>query len=718
MPNKSVEDLNTLYFEAENADQEILAEQRSNILLVAGVHYNKKGSRYWSRIRSAKELSSETKLRLTKNHIQKITKTYVNGLITTNPSVKVLPRNESEAGDRKSASINDSVWQFAEEENDLKIKYADFAKDLVEAGECFVKVFWNPDAGKLMGYEKLKDPEGFDIIDEETGQPKDDKDKAVFQGKIEIEGIFPSNVLRDPNSTEMRTSRYLIVRKMVDIDTAKSMAGDDPIKQKFIVEDSKDEFMVFDGKQDGLSRTKDQTMLREFYFRPSKEYPNGYYFIATRHGILHEGELPFGEFPIHYVGWDNIQTSPRHRSIIKQLRPYQMEINRTASKIAEHQVTSDDKILIQSGTKLSSGGILPGIRGIQYSGMAPTVLAGRAGDQYLPYLNSQIGEMYNIAMLAEEKEGKQKGDGNPWSSLFQNIADKKKFVIYTNKFEHFLARICTSYLRLAQQYFDEEMLIPAIDRNDYVNIPEFKNTDPLNFRIKVVPMSDDINTMYGKTMLANHVMQYSSASLEKEEMGHMLRQLPFSNGDQMFKGLTLNADSVENMILALERGETPAPNIHDDNPYMIKHLVYRQRQSDFKLLDPNIQKKFELLIEIYENQEKEKQMQIQRAQAGFIPSGGALVKTDLQVTVPNSTGGAKTTRAVFPIEALEWLNKQLEIQGSTQENLRSLGTGAQAQISGMVNSEGSVRPRTQGPLSNQGQGQPGSRPTPMPPQAL
>jgi hypothetical protein len=64
MKELNAAELHRRYIEGEQADQELFAEQRSNILLVAGEHYTRKNSKFWVRIRDNKEMPTEAKLRL------------------------------------------------------------------------------------------------------------------------------------------------------------------------------------------------------------------------------------------------------------------------------------------------------------------------------------------------------------------------------------------------------------------------------------------------------------------------------------------------------------------------------------------------------------------------------------------------------------------------------------------------------------------------------
>lgn len=674
----NIDELNKLYTDADQADQDIFAEQRSNVLLIAGEHYTRRNAKYWNRIRDSKDLSSEQKLRLTKNHIQKITKTYVNNIVSYAPSVKVVPQNEKEMQDQKSAQLNDSVWQYGRYKQNMKMKTAQLAKDYIDIGEVACKIFWNPTAGKFLGYRAEMDEAGNPSMDE-SGQMVASKTPA-FTGDLQIERLYAFNLLRDPASKSMDESKFLILRKMVPLEELQAMVGQDEDKIKMIKEQKDDTFLIFDGNHQNYQKSEGQTMLKEYYFKPCVDYPTGYYYITVEGGILFEGELPFGVFPIIYEGFDEIQTSPRHRSIVKQLRPYQAELNRAASKIAEHQVTlGDDKILVQSGTKVTTGVHLPGVRSIQYSGMAPTILQGRAGDQYFTYMQSQIKEMYQVANIAEDMEMRDK-NADPWGQLFQSIHDKKKFTIYTDKFESFLCNICRTYLDLARNYFSEDMLIPMVGRSEAVNISEFKTTTELCYSIKAEPMTDDITTMMGRQLTINHALQYVGPQMNKEEIGKMMRSMPFGNFDEAFSDMTINYDSAVNMILSLDRGGQPMPNKYDDSPYMISKLVARTRMSDYAMLNDQIKMNYEQLISMYEDQEAQKQQQLLAAQSAFIPSGGARIKIDYYVPDPKNPD--RPVRATLPAESVDWLIKRLADQGSSQEVMTTMNQGAVSEIAG------------------------------------
>ncbi len=701
--------LNALYLDGESCDQEVFAEQRSNLLLVAGEHYNRRVSSFYKRIRDSRELNSEQKIRLTKNHIQNICKLYANNIISATPGVGFEPKDEQSIQDQKSAELHHAVWQDACEKYSLVTDLMDqWCDDFIQVGEVYVKIFWDPYKGEVKAYEQKVDDDGagifydmqgqqtLDAVDE-MGNPHSlmpDEDLPVFSGEFVWEEIYGFNLLRSAQAKTMEASPHLINRKMVKTSDMKDRYKNDPDKAKVFISSSEDTFTVFDGGRGGYKKTEGMTMVREYFFHPCPEYPKGFFFFTTKEGIFEKGELPGGIFPIVGQGYEKIQTTPRGRSPIKHMRPYQIEINRSASKIAEHQVTlGDDKILIQNGTKVSAGVALPGVRAINYTGQEPDILPGRSGEQYVAYMQSQITELYMVMNV--QQDGQQvAAQLDPYALLFRSASQKKVFQRYTKRFENFLMNVCKTYLRLAKIHLPDDALIWAVGKSEQVNIAEFKNANDISYQIKVEAQSDDIETKLGKQLVLNHVLQYVGPQLKPDDVGKLMRQMPYANFDGSFDDMTVDYDSCENDLLALDRGEPVQVNYYDEHPYMIKRLIARMRKPDYKYLAPQIQQAYQGIVQQHEQMEAQKQMQIQQAEQGYIPTGGQLLGCDFFVADPASP--SKTRRARIPSEAIQWLVTHMEAQGQSLEQLEGLNTGAQAQIAGQMAQQPGGIPQPQG----------------------
>src|SRR5690606_14012335 len=106
----------------------------------------------------------------------------------------------------------------------------------------------------------------------------------------------------------------------------------------------------------------------------------------------------------------------------------------------------------------------------------------------------------------------------------------------------------------------------------------------LNTQIIVEAQNEDAETKLGRTLTINHFMQYSGGKLEKEDIGLLLRSLPYGNEEKVVSSLTVDYDNALNDMLALERGDFSQvkPDPDENHPYMIRALTKRIKESGFK----------------------------------------------------------------------------------------------------------------------------------------
>ena len=339
--------------------------------------------------------------------------------------------------------------------------------------------------------------------------------------------------------------------------------------------------------------------------------------------------------------------------------------------MAEHQITiGDDKVFYQVGSKPSTGSSTPGVRNATYVGTPPIVVPGRSGDQYAEYISQNIAEMYQIADIAElDKE--INGQLDPYTMLFRSIRQKQKFSFYAEKFEQFLVKVHETALNLFKRYATEHIFIPVVGKNERVNMQDFKNSSDIVWEVKIEPMTDDLETKMGKQLTLNHILQYIGPQLDKKDIGKFLRLSPYLNTEKMFQDLTSDYDNAVNDVLALDRGQYPPTQQYEDHDYAVKYLVNRMKQPDFRYLPPQIQQMYEKKKQEHEAAIAIQLQKVKQAESEFIPSGGYLTVCDLYVPAPGNPG--KTQRVKIPSEALAWLLKQLETQGTTQQMIQDIG---------------------------------------------
>lgn len=670
------EELQKQYMEAAQIDRKLFAEQKSNNLLYVGDHYAKQGARFFNHIRDSRAVDQTTKIRITKNHIQKICKGYINNILTYAPDVKCLPNNESELQDQKAAELNESVWHFIKRQNTFDELKEEFALDFIVTGEVFVKMYFDPDKGEHIGFTQKLDPMGQPMVDEQ-GQPV--AGDAKMSGQICMKRLFSYNMLRDPRAQNIRESKYLIYQQLMPIEDVRALVGNDPQKLKFVSEGTTSEYKAFDSVEGKYVETKGQCLIMEHFIRPTKNMPNGRYIMRTENGILFNQELPFGIWPIAYAGFDELAGTPRHNSLIKILRPYQAEINRAASMAVETQITiGQDKLITDLNAKMTQGVNNAGVRHIQVSGERPMYLPGQNGQQHYEWIEKNITEMYAVSNYSEDSEEKNP-QMDAYQMLYSSMKDKKKVVKYSRKFERLLRELCEITLKLSKEYLDEQTLIPMIGRSERLNISEFKSSDPLSYCIKLAAQTEDPESVLGKQLQITNLLQYVGSSLGKEDIGKITRLMPFVNEEETFSDLTMDFDNATNDILSLDRGVMPQGRKYDNHVYHMQRLSTRMSKPDFQFLHPHIKSLYDAKIAEHEQAEAAKAQALQAAEAGFIPSGGVLIPVDVYVKDPNSP--TKTQRARLPMESVMWLMDRLKEQGQSQEQIKSLNPGVVAEMS-------------------------------------
>lgn len=704
--------LNELYDRADEADKRLFAEMRSNILIVSGEHHRKIKGALDATLRNL-EVNKSKRLMLTKNHTQKITSDIKDIFISQLSDFALCPRNENELSDVKASELANSVWLWGKSQLSWDDLMDRCVNSFVDVGEVCTKVFFDKTQGDIKGYDQLVGEDGnpmfTDAMGQMTDQPQDefgnphkpapDKTKPIFFGKAIIEKLDAFNLLRHADASTMKESPVLIYRKMMDVKKAKQMfASDDEEMAAKITESANRTYKIFDSAKGGFSDSKGQVMIREYYFRKCQDYPSGYYYIATDNTVLTHGEIPFGHlgeiaFPIKHNGYDIIETCPRYSSPIRPLRPYQIEINRAASQQATHAVTTgDDKLILHTGATVSKGADLPGIRTIHVSGPPPTILAGRAGEQFVSGIEANIAEMYRVARLPENESSSAQVT-EPQAELFKSVKQRARFSRPMARFERFAKENVETYIFLQQKYLPEDQVIRATGRSEAVNVSEFKNVDRSDFIIEVQPVSGDYHTMFGKQIELETISQYLGKDLPMEAKAALIRSFPYLNKEPVLKEMMIEYEAPVNMILAIDRGDEFVPNKYDDVETMLKRLYMRTRQADFKFIAPETQDYYFSVIQEYEKIKAQQEEAMLRAQKGTIPTSGGLVKVDYYVNDVNTKGNVTQKRATLPSDSVEWLIKTLEEQGISQDRLNDLPQQGAVDILGMIPPDAFLNPQ-------------------------
>jgi hypothetical protein len=313
-------------------------------------------------------------------------------------------------------------------------------------------------------------------------------------------------------------------------------------------------------------------------------------------------------------------------------------------------------------------------------------------------------DMYRIAQVPMAGDDKKSAVGNDaFGLLFRTMRDKMGFSIYGEKIEKLILEIIDHSLKLARRYYPDDKVIPIVGKREAVNIAEFRDSSPEQYKIKVVPRTDDFAQMMGKSLQIGQALQYIGSSLSPEMSAELVRQMPFLNEEPILGDMLVKKDQADAVILSLDRGEQPFFFETADHAYMLTRLTRRMNEADFPLLPQETQLNFQGQIEKHTESMSAQQQEASRATSGYIPSGGGLITADFYVTSPEG----KQSRVKVPYESMDWLVKKLNDQGSAVDKIGELPLSAQATL-GQEKSQGEsqmlMQPQTQGQQAPMQQG--------------
>lgn len=715
MDNKlTAHELDKLYNDGEAADKGHFAEQRTNILLYIGKHFKDKTKQHLDRLKDT--ISQETKIKISENHIQVVCNRLIASIINQAPGAMIVPNNDNELADIKDAELCNSVKENGEKQMNYEEKLERLANNFVVTGEAVKFYYFDPYGGQLVGYKQATTDDGVPLFVGPDGKATTANvglmgeplkplqgDEPVFEGEIKMEVVHPYNVIRHKSADNIDESPFLCFRKMITESEANKLIANHPDHEELETEIKKgttSTFRVFDSTAGDYLESKGQVLVKYWFFRKCYDYPEGLFKIQIGNKIVTEGELPYGIWPIAYVGFRSVSGSPRSVAVIRDLRPAQTHLNYLVSNSAHHMVAlSDDRVITQMGTKLQMGQTWNGIRSFSVNGPAPVIMPGRDAGQFEAQINRQVATIYRLADMDYQLQETKIQD--PWALLFSRMSEKLKHAAYAKKFERFICEGWGIYIALSKRYLDDRAIIKRVGSREAINIAEFKSMRDDGYRIKVKPVSGTLEEQLGTSLQVQQILQYVGKDLPKNVVARIINLMPFVSKDAVVSDMLLTDKNIDNDILALDRGEFVPAMKDDEHDMYIKRLKSRMKEADFRTLNPQVQNMYQQRYQQHVDFQAQIAAELQQAQAGFVPTDGGLIKVSVYDDTTNQN-------MVMPYASIMWLKDKLAQQGVGQEMLQQMDKQTQNDIL--------TKAQQLAAMNNHGMGQAAGmqQPTPMP----
>lgn len=682
-----IEDLNKLFDEGESADKQAFAEMRTACLLYKGDHFKKNAKAFLERNNNT--VDSETKIKLSENHAGVVCDRTMASILNQSPGVMFEPHSANERADVKDAELANSVKASYEARNQYSDNLDKWVNSFVVTGECFSLNYFDPTAGDVKAYKQKVNESGIPLfvhptkgevtfpIDENGSQLELARGEAIFSGEIKKEVIEPYDVIRPRSAKSIKESPWLTIRKMLGIDEVKALVKNHEDKDKILSEIKNNDqktYQIFDNNE--YSEVKDRVLVRYWFFRKCVKYPKGYFVVQIGQHKISEGELPYGVWPIAYGGFKHALGSARATGKIKDIRMAQTHLNFLISNEAYHMIAlGDDKVFTQMGTKLVRGPTFNGIRSYTVNGPLPTVQPGRDAGQFKAAIDRQVSTIYRLADVEYETQENRIQD--PLAMLYSGLKQKLKHARYASAFEQFLCEDWSIYIKLAKNYFDDDMIIKSVGKREAINIAEFKAMSDDGYRIKAKPVSGTLEEQLGIYIQSQQILQYVGKNLPQSVIAKIINNMPFLSKESIASDLLMTDKNIENDILAMDRGEFRAAYKDDDHSAYMAKLKTHMKSGEFKVLHPQIQQMYQVKYKQHEDFAAQNAAELQRAEQGFIPTGGGKVKFDLL-----DDNGKRMTA---DIASVQWFLKQLNSQGITQEMMQAQDEQTQINILNQAN---------------------------------
>jgi hypothetical protein len=512
------------------------------------------------------------------NHYRNIALHMLNMTTAQRPAMQARASNT----DYKSAAqviLANGLLDYYMREKRLEDYLRQATEYAIVFGEGYVKLGWNPTAGKV--YEE----------DEETGE-------KYFEGDLEYTNLSPLDVLRD-NSRENQDHDWLVVRSYKN--RYDLIAKHPDLEQAIMGVMSKDDMDKIKFPLYGTSKT-DEIPVFELFHRPTESLPDGRYVIySSKDAVYYDGPLPYDDIPVYRIAPSNMLGTPYGYTILFDLMPIQEAINLLYSVILTNQnAFGVQNVLVPKGADINLTQIAGALNIIEY---LPNV--GKPEPMNLTQTPKEVFEMLEkLESTMETISGVNSvARGDPGPSLHSGAAlalVQSQAVQFASSLQQSYVRLVenvgTAMIKILQRYAKEPRIAAIAGKSNQANMREFSSEDLSGINRVIVEIVNPLSrTTAGRLEIANQLLQMQM----------------IKNPDQYFT--VLNTGKLESMIeadqakLLLIRSENEhmmeGKQVHalvtdDHKVHIAEHLVL--------LGDPQLREDPELLQLVFEHLENHK----------------------------------------------------------------------------------------------------------------
>lgn len=586
-----------------------------------------KGTHFLERVNNSvmnSKTNATSQRRLMENYIGMIIRQLHNKVIRFQPNVTIL--NESDSWkDKKSAKAAESIVKHIWREFEIDKTNSDVALSSEIFGGSWLKIGWNPD----------------------TGPENAEGDKI---GDLEYQVIAPHEIFIDPGLTSMDDMKWFLHARLVDVGELRAMYPDhadeiqaDSVYQKY------NYFSRPDYEQQSA-----QALVIDLWHKRTIAMPKGRHTVVINDKLIQDGDNPFdhGQIPFLYLPANVVPLNLHGQSVIVNLRPLQIELNKTISHISENQnFMGRPKWWVQRGSKIINAGLTNGITTIESDIKPEPIVFNPTPPEVFEFKKDLEEQMGRIAGVSSQTQGvPPPGIKSGIALQYLGEYEEQGHMEKQKRYQRFIRDEALMTLQVIKQFYKKEdgRIIKIVGKNNEVEAEKFDETNLVdNYTIVVQNASALPET---KAARLDYVLQLAQMGLVTDTKILLdMMDLPDIQGMMSMELVDLRTAEQENDTLenAKSNEDLPHASKWEDQVQHLKAHGYVMKSARFKKFPEEIQARYEVHAQEHKllmDQEQAEQMQLQMAQMPPPPAPtgaptGPMLPPGMPPVGPQGSGG-------------------------------------------------------------------------------
>lgn len=433
----------------------------------------------------------------------------------------------------------------------------------------------------------------------------------VYLGEVAVAARSPFSIYCDPLAEEMedlnwlfdvsiRSPEYVLDHYGVRVD-AEHVSTDEHYAGKLAAALDQD-----------ATASQTGVLVKQYWQRPTQDYPEGRFAIYVQDWLLWEGPLPYPKVPIPYVPWRHILVPGRlhGESVITDLLDTQRDINKTVGQIIEQKnlqlkprVIAAEGQIVSPITGAPNEIILtrpmPGVPKVEF------VRSPELAESIFKILDRHDRNLYEISGQHEVSHAQvPTGVKSGIAIAYLAEQDDTRLGPTAQAFEEALATEETYKLRLCRQFYQERRTATIIGDDNQAEIIEFSRDD--------IPEDVEVHVEAGSSLPQSRVakQEFILSLWDKGLVADprvVLKKLELGDVEGLYDEVEADISQAQREHETMKSGVlVPVHDYDNDAVHIWQHDLYRKTE-EFETLPAEIQSIFAEHVQGHKDQRAAKQ---------------------------------------------------------------------------------------------------------------